>query len=297
MKIAFIFPNKEEKSGGYTVQDTILSLFPQSIPMQKIPIHECQSFITANLARKNDWLIFIFWGKHIDELALKFKGWHLVYYAHSVGYKFKNLHHSVPIVCVSNSTMAYWGRQSKNPLYLLNNPVVWPTQNDGSTTQKTIDVLIINRKMSQYIINLTQSIRKNCHRLSVVSIDHWIDDHADILTLMKAAKVFLYDSQEYWSKRNIREGFGVPPMEALNNRCIVFTSLNDALSDYLDPEVNCFQILNNRALDYKRIVEAAENYDRISQKLCFDIDPKYTAEYFKQKVNTVINTIAAYYSH
>jgi glycosyltransferase involved in cell wall biosynthesis len=60
----------------------------------------------------------------------------------------------------------------------------------------------------------------------------WVDDLVD---LFNSATVYLYDSADYWRGRGVSEGFGLPPIEALACGCVVFSSLNHALADLLDP--------------------------------------------------------------
>ncbi len=295
--IVFIFPDKPEKSGGYTIQDMIVPLF--STQATKIQKNDCAQFIKDNQTKKNQYLIIIFWGKHVDDLVTQFKGWRLVYYAHSVGYTFKNFHSHIPIICVSNSTMGYWGRQNTNPLYLLHNPIADRTpeiQIPYRSSSKNIDIFIMNRKTSDYVKQLVEFIRQNHINVNIMQIDHWIDDHSEILQYMQNAKVFLYDSRDYWQKRSLREGFGVPPMEAIQRKCIVFTSLNDSLSDYLEPHVNCFQFTRNAHIDIQQILKAITSYDTIISQLTLTFDPKYTKQHFISRARIIIDAIIQYYN-
>ena len=57
-----------------------------------------------------------------------------------------------------------------------------------------------------------------------------------------APTVLLYDSADYWRGRGVSEGFGLPPVEALACGCVVFSSLNHALADSLDPGLVGHQI-------------------------------------------------------
>jgi len=57
----------------------------------------------------------------------------------------------------------------------------------------------------------------------------------DLVDLFNSASVYLYDSADYWRGRGVSEGFGLPPLEALACGCVVFSSLNHALADTLDP--------------------------------------------------------------
>jgi len=87
-----------------------------------------------------------------------------------------------------------------------------------------------------------------------VLLDHFVDDLAG---LFNRSKVYLYDTAEYWSQYSVSEGFGLPPMEAMACGCQVFSSVNGALADYLDPGFNC-QTMGNYSTTYDlaRIMEA-----------------------------------------
>ena len=60
--------------------------------------------------------------------------------------------------------------------------------------------------------------------------------------LFNNSKVYLYDSSEYWRARGLSEGFGLPPLEAMACGCVVFSSLNNALSDFLTPGETSHQL-------------------------------------------------------
>ena len=85
----------------------------------------------------------------------------------------------------------------------------------------------------------------------------WVED---IVRLFNDSKVFLYDSTEHWSAAGVTEGFGLPPVEAMACGCIVFSSLNHALSDILTPgeighQIGCGSLSN----DVNRIIAAVSN--------------------------------------
>jgi glycosyltransferase involved in cell wall biosynthesis len=68
----------------------------------------------------------------------------------------------------------------------------------------------------------------------------------------------VYDSAPYWRGRGVSEGFGLPPIEALACGCVVFSSLNHALADNLDPGVVGHQLgAGTLEADLARIEAAA----------------------------------------
>jgi glycosyltransferase involved in cell wall biosynthesis len=85
----------------------------------------------------------------------------------------------------------------------------------------------------------------------------WVDDLVD---LFNSATVVLYDSADYWRGRGVSEGFGLPPLEALACGCVVFSSLNHALADTLDPGWVGHQIgFGTLAADVERITAAVRH--------------------------------------
>ncbi|MEB3183643.1 MAG: glycosyltransferase, partial [Cyanobacteriota bacterium] len=87
------------------------------------------------------------------------------------------------------------------------------------------------------LAQLVPALRRRGLRVEVQS--GWVDDLVD---LFNSAAVVLYDSADYWRGRGVSEGFGLPPLEAMACGCVVFSSLNHALADSLDPGVVGHQI-------------------------------------------------------
>ena len=183
----------------------------------------------------DDVIFVISWGFHVPQLAARLKRRNVVYHAHSAGYRF-NLPASIPIITVSRNTMGYWGQKSPNSLiYYLPNHISNDFQNLGM--ERDIDVLVQTRKSSEYLLTeLVPTLQKKCN---VVVLDAYVEDLAK---LFNRTKIYLYDSAEYWGTQAVSEGFGLPPMEALACGCQVFSSVNGALADYLDPGFNCHKI-------------------------------------------------------
>jgi hypothetical protein len=197
--------------------------------------------------QREDIIFVISWGFDVPKLAAKLKSHNVVYHAHSAGYGFK-LPASVPIVTVSRNTMGYWGQRSPRSLiYYLPNQISDEFQN--LNLEREIDVLVQARKSSEYLLKeLVPALQQQCN---VCVVNSYVEDLAG---LFNRAKVYLYDSAEYWAMQGVSEGFGLQPMEAIACGCQVFSSVNSGLSDYLDPGFNCHKIAGySKEFDIQRI--------------------------------------------
>ncbi|WOD37829.1 glycosyltransferase [Nodosilinea sp. E11] len=180
-------------------------------------------------------MFVISWGFHIPRLVKRLRGYPVVYHAHSSGYGF-NLPGDIPIITVSRNSMGYWGQ--KRPTGLV---FYLPNQISANFTNRQqardIDVLVQVRKSSDYLLNqLVPALESRCN---LVKLTGFVDD---LSVLFNRSQIFLYDSAEYWALSRVSEGFGLPPMEAMACGCQVFTSVNGALADYLDPGFNCHKL-------------------------------------------------------
>jgi glycosyltransferase involved in cell wall biosynthesis len=180
-------------------------------------------------------IFVVSWGFDVPKLVQRLKGQNILYHAHSASYGFR-LPSNVPIVTVSRNTMGYWGQHSPSSLiYYLPNEISETFSSRG--LDRDIDVLVQARKSSDYLMKrLVPALQE---KYNVVAIDSFVEDLAQ---LFNRSKVYLYDSAEYWAQQRVTEGFGLPPMEAMACGCQVFSSLNSALADYLDPGFNCHKI-------------------------------------------------------
>ena len=207
------------------------------------------------------WLVC--WGFDVPFLLNVLKGRCIVYQAHSCGYGF-HLPPGVPVIAVSRNTLGYWGSCApRNPLFLVPNAIEpkWFEQGNrfsekpNEKIRRKVDVLVQRRKSSPYVLDrLVPALRK---RGLVVEVqDGWVDD---LVALFNEASIYLYDSADYWRSVGVTEGFGLPPLEALACGCIVFSSLNHALSDTLIPSKIAHQLgCGSIAYDVQRILAAAK---------------------------------------
>jgi hypothetical protein len=207
------------------------------------------------------WIVS--WGFDVPMLLRRLRGRATAYHAHSSGYGFA-LPPGVPVLAVSRNTLGYWGdRAPRNPLFLVPNALEpqWLERGarPGTAVQaqqqgpRPIDVLIQQRKTSAYVLDqLVPALRQRGLRVEVQS--GWVDDLVD---LFNSATVYVYDSADYWRGRGVSEGFGLPPVEALACGCVVFSSLNHALADSLDPGLLAHQIgCGTLEADVERIAAA-----------------------------------------
>ena len=202
------------------------------------------------------------WGFDVPGLLRRLKGRPVAYHAHSSGYGF-DLPPATPVLAVSRNTLGYWGdRSPRSPLVLVPNALEPQWLERGArpgkpaasaAARRPIDVLVQRRKSSCYVLqHLVPALRARGLRVEVQS--GWVDDLVD---LFNSATVYLYDSADYWRGRGVSEGFGLPPVEALACGCVVFSSLNHALADTLDPGVLGHQIgCGTLEADVERIAAA-----------------------------------------
>ena len=242
----------------------------------------------------NNSLWIICWGFDVPRLLKSLRGRNIVYHAHSAGYGFK-VPPSVPIVAVSRNTLGYWGHHApRNPLFLVPNALEsqWIERGDlkGNFEGRPIDILVQKRKSSNYLLfELVPALRAKGFRVEIQS--GWVED---IVHLFNSSKVFLYDSTEHWSSAGVTEGFGLPPVEAMACGCIVFSSLNHALSDILTPgeighQIGCASVSNDIDRISAALIDPAE-WKPSMQKLDFalqDLTEKLYIKRWKYVIETL----------
>ncbi|MTJ51814.1 glycosyltransferase [Anabaena sp. UHCC 0253] len=240
--------------------------------------------------KKLDDVIFVIsWGFDVGKLAAKLQNYHVIYHAHSAGYQI-SLPANIPIITVSRNTLGYWGQQSPNSLiYYLPNQI-----SDGFTNlhqNRDIDVLVQMRKSSEYLIkSLIPALEKKC---KVLVVDSYVED---LPALFNRAKVYLYDSGEYWKLQGVSEGFGLQPMEALACGCQVFSSVNGGLSDYLDPGFNCYKIAGYALeFDLERILKVLESSAPLT--LSETVLAEYRTENIIHRLRVILADINDFFDH
>ena len=234
-------------------------------------------------------IFIVSWGFHVPKLVKQLRGRAVVYHAHSAGYGFR-LPSDVPILAVSRNTMGYWGQLCPNaPIFFLPNQISPDFTNRGEP--RDIDVLIQARKSSEYLLQtLVPALHNQCR---VVLLDQFVEDLAG---LFNRSKVYLYDTAEYWAQYKVTEGFGLPPMEAMACGCQVFSSVNGALADYLDPGFNCQNIgTYSMAYDTERIVNAISKLP--PTQLPSDFFDLYRAENIVPRLRHILESINQFFDH
>jgi len=260
-KLYFLIPGTDGKfaCGGLWAELKTLNLAKQICHAEIVTYRQREKdtlFLQDVLQSKFnlDEVIFVMsWGFDVAKLATQLGQYHVIYHAHSAGYGFR-LPANIPIITVSRNTMGYWGQRSPHsPIYYLPNQISENFQNFNY--QRDIDVLVQARKSSHYLIQeLIPALQQRCQ---VVVVNSYVEDLAG---LFNRAKVYLYDSAEYWAQQGVSEGFGLQPLEAIACGCQIFSSVNGGLSDYLDPGFNCYKIAGYaREYDVQRILKALEN--------------------------------------
>lgn len=299
-KLYFLLPGTTSKfaCGGLWAELKTLNLVQQVCAAevvtyrQREPEHLWLNDLLSSdhTLRALDDVIFVMsWGFDVVKLAHKLKHLNVIYHAHSAGYGF-NLPASVPIITVSRNTLGYWGQRSPHSLlYYLPNEISDQFQNWHS--DRDIDVLVQARKSSSYLMNqLIPALQKQCH---VEVINAYVEN---LEGLFNRAKVYLYDSAEYWAIQGVTEGFGLQPMEALACGCQVFSSVNHGLSDYLDPAFNCYKIAGySQEFDIQRILKAIHNQSKFS--LADSVLAEYRSEHIIQRLTIILTELNEFFDH
>ncbi|WP_017651838.1 glycosyltransferase [Fortiea contorta] len=295
-KLYFLLPGTDGKfaCGGLWAELKTIKLAQEICSADIVTYRQREEgklFIDDLLANQNldDVIFMLSWGFDIPQLVNKLQPYNVVYHAHSAGYKFR-LPASVPIITVSRNTMGYWGQISPHALiYYLPNQISDEFKN--LHLERDIDVLVQARKSSEYLIkNLIPTLQKQC---KVLVVDSYIED---LPGLFNRAKIYLYDSAEYWAQQGVSEGFGLQPLEALACGCQVFSSINGGLSDYLDPGFNCYKIAGySQEYDTQRILQFLKT--SAAPKLNPEFFAEYRYENIIQRLQVILDELNAFFDH
>jgi glycosyltransferase involved in cell wall biosynthesis len=295
-KLYFLLPGTFGKfaCGGLWAELKTVNLAQQICRAEVVTYRQREKdklFLDDLLEEKNldDAIFVLSWGFDVARLANKLKAYNLVHHAHSAGYKF-HLPASIPIITVSRNTMGYWGQLSPHALiYYLPNQISDEFKN--LHLERDIDVLVQARKSSEYLLKyLIPALQKFCR---VVVINSYVED---LPGLFNRAKVYLYDSAEYWAQQRVSEGFGLQPLEALACGCHVFSSVNGGLSDYLDPGFNCYKIAGySQEYDVQRIKKLLDSSEKL--QLTAQFFAEYRQENILQRLQVILEELNEFFDH
>lgn len=234
-------------------------------------------------------IFVVSWGFDVAKLVPQLLPHPVVYHAHSTGYGFR-LPSRVPIWAVSRHTLGYWGQRSPHaPLYYLPNQI--SEEFRPLDRPRDIDVLVQARKSSTYLLQtLIPALEQSCN---VCVIRSHVDDLAG---LFNRAKIYLYDSAEYWAQQGVSEGFGLQPLEAMACGCDIFSSTNGGLADYLDPGLNSYKIAGYSVdYDVQRIQSAIQSFPQ------FGVPNAILAEHrrdaIQQRLSIILSETNEFFDH
>ncbi|MEL6939646.1 MAG: glycosyltransferase [Cyanobacteria bacterium J06598_1] len=260
-KLLFLLPGTTKRffAGGLTAELNTLKLAQQICEAEVVTYRQKEKdtlFLNDVLSDSGyrDGIFVVSWGFDVPKLLKRLGDRPTIYHAHSTGYGFQ-VPPRVPIITVSRNSMGYWGEKALSSLiYYLPNELSANIENRH--LDRDIDVLVQVRKSSEYLLQqLVPALQTQCN---LVLLDGYVDD---LIGLFNRSKIYLYDSAEYWGRFGLTEGFGLPPMEALACGTQVFSSVNHALADYLDPGFNCHKISGYATgYDVKKILHVAQNW-------------------------------------
>lgn len=309
-KLLFLLPGTTKAffAGGLTAELATLKLAQQVCEAEIVTYRQREKgtlFLDDLLSgnrRSHDVLtncIFVVsWGFDVPKLLKRIGNRPTIYHAHSTGYGF-TVPPRVPIITVSRNSMGYWGEKALGSLIFHLPNQISPDFQDHQI-DRDVDVLVQTRKSSEYLLSqLVPALQQKCN---VVLLDHYVED---LVGLFNRSKVYLYDSAEYWGRYRLTEGFGLPPMEALACGCKVFSSVNHALADYLDPGFNCYKISGySTGYDLQRILQITENWTQDSaaatghiSSISPDFFAPYRADALVPRLQIILQEINSFFDY
>ena len=280
--LRFLVPGTGDRfrCGGLSVELQTARLCAGLSPAVELVTYRCRErgrpFLSDLLAQEHspgEALWIVSWGFHVPALLRQLRGRPVAYHAHSSRYGF-DLPPGVPVLAVSRNTMGYWGdRAPRSPIQWVPNPLDPAFTPPAPGAQRPVDVLVQLRKTSGYVREqLLPALRRAGLRVELQQ--GWVEDLA---ALVRSTKVLLYDSADHWRRAGVSEGFGLPPLEALASGCVVFSSLNHALADSLDPGRLAWQLgRGTLSADLERIAAA------VAQPAAWQPDPAALARLLAQ---------------
>ena len=292
--IYFLFPRMNIESGGHLAQLRLLEIARRVAPAHAV-VYESRDVSVPFLddvlqqADAANSIFVIHWGPHVPDLIHRLVDRNVVYLSYSTGYGFRVPAH-VAIIAGSRHTLAYWSKHAPDSLlYYL--PAIISDEFTNLHQNRDIDVLVQKRKSSRYL--LEELVPALQHDFSVTVLDSWVEDLAAIFN---RTKVYLYDSSDYWAQHGLSEGFGLPPLEALACGCTVFSSINEALSDYLDPGFNC-QKLHTYSLQYDLKQISSVIHDWQDQTKENDPAAEYRSHAVEKRWEVIISGLNDFFDH
>jgi glycosyltransferase involved in cell wall biosynthesis len=137
---------------------------------------------------------------------------------------------------------------------------------------------------------LIPALEKKCQ---VLVVNSYVED---LPGLFNRAKIYIYDSAEYWAQQSVSEGFGLQPMEALACGCQVFSSVNGGLSDYLDPGFNCYKIAGySQEFDIHRILKLLESPVNVTLSEQFFAEYRY--DNIIKRFQVILSELNEFFDH
>ncbi len=296
-KLLFLLPGTTKAffAGGLTAELKTLKLAQQICEAHVVTYRQREEstlFLEDVLADASyqNCIFVVCWGFDVPKLIERLGNRPTVYHAHSTGYGF-TVPPRVPILTVSRNSMGYWGEKALSSLiYYLPNEISSDFEN--RQLPRDIDVLVQARKSSEYLLQqLVPALQTQCN---VFVLDSYVDD---LIGLFNRSKVYLYDSAEYWGRYGLSEGFGLPPMEALACGTQVFSSVNHALADYLDPGFNCQKISGYATgYDRQRILQSVQSSTSQTQLLETFFAP-YRAAQLVPRLRIILTELNAFFDY
>lgn len=283
------------KCGGLLTGMRMAELLDSRVPTKIATYIDRESdypYLDDILASADKRSLFICaWGGHVEDLTLRLRGRRVVYFAQSMVWKIE-LPVAVPVICVSRFLMAYlMDRAPHNPIFL-SGPAISPDCRDLKR-ERDIDVLFLARKSTEYLSDrLVPWLKARCR----VQVVNEFIGQKELFELYNRSKVYLYSSAPGLS--GAVEGFGLQPLEAMLCGCVVFSNLDGGLSDFLEPERNCFKLESySLAYDAKRILAAVQNPEGLLNPDADELRRRYGEEAFQLRMEKILAELDRFFSH